>query len=97
MDVIVERVAGLDIGEASVTVCVRVPGPGGRRASETRAYSTMTRHSQVMTDCLIEFGVTPAAFGPLLGEIVVTATHHRRSHIPTKPAEGLKNASAVGL
>lgn len=28
MDVMFERVAGLDIGKKSVTVCVRTPGPG---------------------------------------------------------------------
>ena len=34
MEVLFERVAGLDIGKASLTVCVRTPGPGGRRVSE---------------------------------------------------------------
>jgi hypothetical protein len=29
MEVMHERVAGLDIGKASLTVCVRTPGPGG--------------------------------------------------------------------
>src|SRR5665647_1054160 len=37
MDVVFDRVAGLDIGKASVTVCVRPPGPDGRR-SETRTF-----------------------------------------------------------
>ena len=36
MEVMHERVAGLDIGKASLTVCVRTPGPRGRRSSETR-------------------------------------------------------------
>jgi hypothetical protein len=33
MEVMFERVAGLDVGKASVTVCVRTPGtrPGVRR------------------------------------------------------------------
>lgn len=31
MDVVFDRVAGLDIGKATVTVCVRTPGPGGKR------------------------------------------------------------------
>jgi hypothetical protein len=34
VDVVVDRVAGLDIGKDSVTVCVRVPGTGARRVSE---------------------------------------------------------------
>jgi hypothetical protein len=31
MEVLFERVAGLDIGKATLTVCVRTPGPRGRR------------------------------------------------------------------
>ncbi|MGE3795840.1 MAG: hypothetical protein AB7I38_18200 [Dehalococcoidia bacterium] len=41
MDVLFERVAGLDVGKASVTVCVRTPGPGGKRVSETRTFKPM--------------------------------------------------------
>ena len=43
MDVLVERVAGLDIGKKIVVVCVRTPGVGGKRVSETRTFPTMTR------------------------------------------------------
>ncbi len=35
MEVLFDRVAGLDVGKDSVTVCVRTPGAGGRRVSET--------------------------------------------------------------
>jgi transposase len=42
MEVLVERVAGLDIGKASLTVCVRTPGPRGRRG-EVRTFATTTR------------------------------------------------------
>ena len=41
---IIERVAALDIGKAEVVCCVRVPGPGRRRAQEVRRYPTMTEH-----------------------------------------------------
>jgi len=61
MDVVVDRVAGLDVGKASVTVCVRTPGSGRSRNSETRTYSTMTAHLQSMADWLVECGVTLAA------------------------------------
>lgn len=61
VDVIVERVAGLDAGKASVTVCVRTPGKGRTRTNEVRTYSTMTRQLQVMADWLVENGVTLAA------------------------------------
>jgi transposase len=49
------------VGKASVTVCVRTPGSGGRRVSEVRTFSTMSRSLQVMRDWLVERGVTIAA------------------------------------
>ena len=62
MEVLFERVAGLDVGKASVTVCVRTPGAGGRRRkSETRTFQTMTRSLQVMRDWLVAEGVSIAA------------------------------------
>ncbi|GAB3557919.1 IS110 family transposase [Arthrobacter alkaliphilus] len=61
MDVMFERVAGLDIGKKSVTVCVRTPGPGGGRHGETRTFRTMTRSLELMRDWLVGQGVTLAA------------------------------------
>src|SRR3954463_15484536 len=61
MEVMHERVAGLDIGKATLTVCVRTPGPGGRRSSETRTFKTTTRALGVMRDWLLERGGTIAA------------------------------------
>ena len=61
MEVLFERVAGLDVGKASVTVCVRTPGPNRRRVSEVRTFSTMSRSLAVMRDWLLERGVTIAA------------------------------------
>ncbi|UVJ41577.1 IS110 family transposase [Arthrobacter sp. CJ23] len=61
MDVMFTRVAGLDIGKKSVTVCVRIPGPGGGRHSETRTFRTMTRSLELMRDWLVGQGVTLAA------------------------------------
>jgi transposase len=57
---IIARVAALDIGKATLTCCVRVPGegPGGRRVQEVTDYSTMTRSLQLMVDRLLELGVT---------------------------------------
>ncbi len=60
MEVLFERVAGLDIGKASLTVCVRTPGPRGRR-SELWTFPTTTRALEVMRDWLLERGVTIAA------------------------------------
>ena len=61
MEVLFERVAGLDIGKASLTVCLRVPGPGGRRVSQIRTFKTTTRALGVMRDWLLGAGVTVAA------------------------------------
>lgn len=61
MEVLFERVAGLDVGKATVTVCVRTPAPGGRRASETRTFRTTAGALRVMRAWLVEAGVTIAA------------------------------------
>jgi transposase len=39
VEVLFDRVAWLDVGKATLTVCVRTPGPRGRR-SETRTFKT---------------------------------------------------------
>lgn len=53
MEVLYDRVAGLDIGKASVTVCVRTPGGRrGSRHSVTRTFKTTTGSLAVMrTGC----------------------------------------------
>ncbi|WP_210429003.1 IS110 family transposase [Nocardioides eburneiflavus] len=62
MEVLYERVAGLDVGKASVTVCVRTPGTRrGSRHSVTRTFKTTTGSLAVMRDWLLEAGVTIAA------------------------------------
>ena len=42
MEVMFDRVAGLDVGKDSVTVCVRTPGPRGGRRSVTRTFKRGT-------------------------------------------------------
>lgn len=61
MEVMFDRVAGLDVGKARVTVCVRTPGASRRRRSETRTFKTTTGSLRVMRDWLVESGVTIAA------------------------------------
>jgi transposase len=61
MEVMFDRVAGLDVGKDSVTVCVRTPGPRGGRRSVTRTFKTMFGSLRVMRDWLVETGVTIAA------------------------------------
>ena len=43
MDVIVERVAALDVHKASVTGCVRVPAAGGGREPHLAEFQTTVR------------------------------------------------------
>ena len=50
VEVLFERVAGLDIGKESLCVCVRTPGARGRRVSQTRTFKTTTRSLVVMRD-----------------------------------------------
>ncbi|MFE9666883.1 hypothetical protein ACFYOK_10080, partial [Microbispora bryophytorum] len=57
---IIERIAALDIGKASLVCCVRVPDEDkrGRRMQEVETYSTMTRSLLAMSDRLRCLGVT---------------------------------------
>ena len=61
MEVLFDRVAGLDVGKASVSVCVRTPGARRGRHSETRTFKTTTGSLKVMRAWLLEQGVTIAA------------------------------------
>lgn len=61
MEVMFERVAGLDVGKDSVTICVRTPGARRGRHAETRTFKTTTGSLRVMRDWLMEAGVTVAA------------------------------------
>jgi transposase len=61
MEVMFDRVAGLDVGKDSVTVCVRTPGVRRGRRAETRTFKTTTGSLRVMRDWLVEAGVSIAA------------------------------------
>jgi transposase len=60
MDVVVERVAGLDVHKASVTACARVPGTGGRE-EQTETFATTVTGLLVLADWLEAQGVTQVA------------------------------------
>ncbi|MFI7700589.1 IS110 family transposase [Nonomuraea sp. NPDC049480] len=57
---IIERIAALDIGKASLVCCVRAPDErrSGRRVQEITSYATMTRSLLGMADHLRALGVT---------------------------------------
>ena len=57
MEVMFDRVAGLDVGKESVTVCLRTPGVRGPAAAETRTFKTTFGALRVMRDWLVEAGV----------------------------------------
>ena len=64
MEVLYDRVAGLDVGKETLTACVRTPSPGGRggsRRGETRTFKTTTGSLKVMRDWFLEQGVAIAA------------------------------------
>ena len=61
MEVMFDRVAGLDVGKDSVTACVRTPGVRRGRRAETRTFKTMFGSLRVMGDWMIEAGVSIAA------------------------------------
>jgi transposase len=56
MEVMFDRVAGLDVGKETVTVCLRTPGSKGRRHAETRTFKTMSGSLRVMRDWLVGAG-----------------------------------------
>ena len=58
LELLVERVAGLDVGKAELVACVRVPHPSkpGRRMQEVRAYATTTAELVAMAVWLRQQG-----------------------------------------
>jgi transposase len=62
MDVIVDRVAGLDVHQKTVVACVRTPGVGRqKRQSEVRTFATFQGQLERLRDWLLECGVTEVA------------------------------------
>ena len=58
MELLVPRVAGLDIAKDEVVACVRVPDGGGGRRQEVRTYPSFTEGLEGLADWLAEEGVT---------------------------------------
>jgi len=61
MEPIIERCAGVDIGQATVVACVLVGGPHQRARKEVRTFRTVTKELLVMRDWFSEKGVTHVA------------------------------------
>ena len=61
MDVVIARVAGLDVHKATVVATVRVPGEDGRRRVVTETFGTMTPDLIALREWLQAYGVTQVA------------------------------------
>jgi transposase len=61
-ELVVERIAALDLGKAGLEACVRVPSPHrpGRRMQELRGYGTTTAQLLEMVAWLRQWGVQRA-------------------------------------
>ena len=59
LELVVERVAALDLGKATLEACVRVPHPSkpGRRMQEIRGYATTTAELLEMAIWLRQWGI----------------------------------------
>jgi transposase len=61
MEVMIARVAGLDVHKATVVATVRVPGEDGRRRVVTETFGTMTPDLIALREWLQAYGVTQVA------------------------------------
>jgi transposase len=61
MEIVVERVAGLDVHKASVTACVRVPTDASEREEHVQTFRTTVPHLLALADWLEAHGVTQVA------------------------------------
>ena len=107
MEVMFERVAGLDVGKDSVTVCLRTPGASAVGESQTRTFKTMFGSLRVMRDWLVENGVEIAAMeststywkGPFycLEEVMDGVAAERRPHEGRPRPQIATSATRSGL
>jgi transposase len=58
MEAIIERVAGLDIHQATIVACVLIGVPGRKPRKETCTFGTMTRDLEALRSWMREQGVT---------------------------------------
>ena len=65
MDLLVDRVAGLDVAKDEVVAAVRTPDGSGGRRQEIRTFRTFTKNLEELADWLASEGVT---------EVVMEAT-----------------------
>ena len=77
MDVILERCAGLDVHQATITACIRCPGPAGERTQVIQTFGAATSDLLALWDCLAAgFQYTPVL------SIATVFTPYSVSHFP---------------
>ena len=61
MEIVIERVCGLDVHKASATACVRVPDGAGEREEQVETFATTVPSQLALADWLEAHGVTQVA------------------------------------
>lgn len=61
LDELIERCAGIDVGQAALVVCARFPDENGRRTKQVATFGTTTPDLLALSDWLTKFGVTDIA------------------------------------
>jgi transposase len=61
LELVVERCAGIDVHQAQLRVCVRLPGEGPKRVEEFATFGTTTPDLLELSDWLSQRGVTQVA------------------------------------
>jgi transposase len=61
LDELIERCAGIDVGQAEVVVCARFPGDKGVRTKQVATFGTTTPDLLALADWLTALGVTDVA------------------------------------
>lgn len=108
MELVYQRVAGIDVHKRQVTVAVRVPGPGGARVQQVRRFSTFWAGLQEMTAWLVESGVERAAmeatgiywrpvWHALAGEETLTVLVCNAAHVKNVPGRKTDVGDAAWL
>ena len=89
-DLVVERVAALDLGKAGLEACVRVPHPQrpGRRMQELRGYATTTAQLLAMAAWLRHWHVQ---------RVVMESTSTYCGVSPDRGRVGLSGGDGAGL
>jgi transposase len=108
VEIVFERVAGIDVHKRQVTVAVRVPGPAGVRGQQVRRFSTFWAGLQEMAAWLVESGVTHAAmeatgiywrpvWHALAGEETLTVLVCNAAHVKNVPGRKTDVGDAAWL